>query len=178
MTSSNGLLAKILRGLGTLLCAAGVSVFAIRLHHAGPYAFPHGGNLLAVAFSPLVLIPSLYATLAELEEVVVLRTADLGAHAADLRLWIVDHDGAGWVTMGRAKADAHGLIDVQVELLRRGELRCVHVTRFEDRASVNRIHHLRDAKYSVQRLATAIGLFGRDADENDVTLRLDPCSSA
>jgi hypothetical protein len=31
---------------GWLLLLVGVSVFAIGLQHAGPYAFPRGGNLL------------------------------------------------------------------------------------------------------------------------------------
>jgi hypothetical protein len=182
----------------------GVSVFAIRLQHAGPYAFPRGGNLLgglfalllggwlvrdwlgphrlaaplrwvALAASPIVLFFALYATFAELEEVVVLKASDRAGRPADLRLWIVDRADGAWVTMPRSKADAHGLSEARVELLREGEVGCVIATRHEDRATVNEIHLLRHEKYGVQRLATVLGIFGRSADEDVVALRLDPC---
>ena len=35
------------RIVGWLMLLVGVSVFAIRLQHAGPYALPGGGNLIA-----------------------------------------------------------------------------------------------------------------------------------
>ena len=41
----------------------------------------------------------------------------LAGRPADLRLWIVDHANAAWVTMPRSKADAHGLSEVEVDLL-------------------------------------------------------------
>ena len=47
--------------------------------------------------------------------------------------------------------------------------------RQEDRADVDRTHRLRHEKYGVQRLATAIGIFGRSAGEDVVALRLEPC---
>jgi hypothetical protein len=62
-----------------------------------------------------------------------------------------------------------------VELLRHGEVSCVIATREEQRETVNDIHGLRHQKYGVQRLATAIGIFGRSAGESTVALRLDPC---
>ena len=40
-------LARTAQAVGWLMLAAGVSVFAIRLRHAGPYAFPEEGNLRA-----------------------------------------------------------------------------------------------------------------------------------
>jgi hypothetical protein len=46
----------------------------------------------------------LYGALAELEEVVVLHAGD-----AELRLWIVDHEGVAWVSMPRGKAEGHAL---------------------------------------------------------------------
>ncbi len=190
------------RALGALLLVVGVAVFAIRLQHAGPYDPPEGGNLLggvlslalgawlvrdwlpgragaiawaALAASPIVLFFALYATLAELEEVVVLRADDRSGRAVDLRLWIVEHDGATWVTMPRGKADAHGLGDARVQLLRDGEWSCVVAERHEDRETVNAVHHARHGKYRVQRLAAAVGLFGRDADPRTVALRIEPC---
>lgn len=196
---------KLQRAVGWLMLLVGVSVFVIRLQHAGPYAFPRGGNLLAgvlalvlgawlarpwlgthrlaaplgwvaLAACPIVLFFALYATLAELEEVVVLKASNQSGRPADLRLWIVDQGEAAWVTMPRWKADAHGLAETRVELLRQGEIGCVVATRHEDRETVNQIHRLRHQKYAVQRLATAIGLFGRAAGENVVALRLDACS--
>ena len=82
--------------VGCGLLALGVAVFAVRLLHEGPYAVPRGANLfgglgalllggllvwpatprwlgwLALAATPVVLFSGLYATLAELEEVVSL----------------------------------------------------------------------------------------------------------
>ena len=43
---------------------------------------------------------ALYGALAELEEVVVLYTEH-----ADLRLWIVDHEGDEWVSMPRSNIE-------------------------------------------------------------------------
>jgi hypothetical protein len=176
------------RVIGWLMLLVGVSVFAIRLQHAGPYAIPRGGNLLggvlalllggwlvrpwlgdhrmaaplrwaAAAASPVVLFFALYATLAELEEVVVLMAHDRAGQPAELRLWVVDREESAWVTMPRSKAEAHGLADARVELLRRGEIRCVVATRQDDRATVNEIHGLRHQKYAVQRLATTLGAY-------------------
>jgi hypothetical protein len=202
--SDSRFLPKLLRVVGWLMLVVGLSVFAIRLQHAGPYAFPRGGNLLAgvlalllggwlarawlgshrlaaplgwiaLAASPIVLFFAFYATLAELEEVVVLKATDRTGQPANLRLWIVDRADAAWVTMPRSKADAHGLSEARVDLLRQGEVSCVIATRHEDRATVNEIHRLRHQKYGVQRFATAIGMFGRSAGEETVALRLDPC---
>ena len=202
--SDSGFPPKLRRVVGWLMLAVGLSVFVIRLQHAGPYAFPRGGNLLAgvlalllggwlvrawlgshrlaaplgwiaLAASPIVLFFALYATLAELEEVVVLKATDRTGQPANLRLWIVDRADGAWVTMPRSKADTHGLSEARVELLRQGEVSCVIATRHEDRATVNEIHRLRHEKYGVQRFATAIGLFGRSAGQDTVALRLDPC---
>ncbi len=191
--------AKLGGAMGGLLLLVGSSVFLVRFQHAGPYGFPGGGNLLAAALalglgalllrpsiavllswaallaSPVVLFFALYATLAELEEVIVLKATDLAGQPADLRLWVVDHAGAAWVTMPRTKADAHRLGESELELLRRGELTCVTATRHEDRATANQIHELRQEKYAIQRLATSIGLFGSEAAEQTIALRLDPC---
>ena len=93
------------------MLAVGVSVFLVRLGHAGPYALPQGGNLagglLALALggwlafrgpavgqlervgtrlvllaSPVILFFTLYATLAEVEEVVVLKATSSSGEAA------------------------------------------------------------------------------------------------
>ena len=114
---------------GMLMLAAGLAAFAVPLHHAGPYGIPGRGlvgGLLCFATaaalfvsgtpkmmrgvvlvaSPVVLFFALYGALAELEEVVVLYAED-----ADLRLWVVDHDGLEWVSMPRAKADTYAIDD-------------------------------------------------------------------
>lgn len=197
-------MAIIFKAVGWLMLVVALSVFAMRLQHAGPYYAPEGGNLLAALLalalgfwlvrpwigdpktsrvlnglalcaSLPVLFFALYATLAELEEVIVLYAPGTAAETVPLRLWVVDHDGAAWVTMPRGKADANGLENVEVEILRNGAIECVAANRFVDRQSVNRTHQLRHEKYLIQRLATAIGLFGRQAGENTVTLRLDSC---
>ena len=195
--------AKLRAPVGWLALVVGLSVFAIRLQHE-PYAFPERGNLLsgvlalalgvalirpwlgagrpallltriALAATPLVIFFGLYATLAELEEVVVLRATDEQGAPQDLRLWVVDHEGAQWVTMPRSKADAHGLTDARVVLVRNGAAACVIAKRQEDYATVDKIFRLRHEKYGIQRLATALGIFGRSAGEDVVTLRLEPC---
>ena len=184
---------------GILLGLVGLSVFLIRFQHAGPYGLPAGGNLLAailalgigglllwaglpsavrviaLGVSPIILFFALYATLAELEEVVVVKAVDRAGEAADLRLWVIDHEGAPWVTMPRSKADAHALGEGPSQWLRGGQNLCILPVRFPDRETTNRIHHLRAAKYAVQRLATSIGLFGADAAETTIALRMDPC---
>ncbi len=79
--------------------------------------------------------------------------------------------------MPRAKAEAHGLTDTRVELLRHGVTGCVIAKRYEDRTTVNQIFQLRHEKYRIQRLATAVGVFGASAGKDVVTLRLEPCPS-
>jgi hypothetical protein len=192
------------RVLGSLLVLLGIAVFLVRLHHAGSYMIPGGGNLLAgvlalvigagllspwsletgtgrvvswigIAVGPVVLFFALYATLAEMEEVVSIKALDRDGKPANLRLWVVDYQGAQWVTMPASKSDNHGLEEGPVTLFREGVDSCVMATRLDDREIVDDIHHRRHQKYQVQRLATTMGLFGEDANPNTITLRLDPC---
>jgi hypothetical protein len=199
---------KLFRGVGLMLLVAGVAVFAIRLQHAGAYAMPGGGNLRAgilalllggsllsgllpekgfakalrwvfVAASPVVFFFALYATLAELEEVVTLRATDEAGRPANLRLWIVDHEGASWVRMPVGKADAHGLNDdVRAELFRNGVDRCVLVSRQTDPTVVAEINRLAYQKYAIMRLATSVGIFSGEPNPAQVVLRFDPCERA
>lgn len=190
--------------VGVIMLAAGLAVFLTRLHHPGPYAMPHQGNLLAallslfiglcliipwfytnpvlkigrwilVAASPVVIFYALYAILAEMEETVTLRANNEQGEVVDLRLWIVDVEGTPWVTMGRGKADAHNLKSAKVELLRNGVFDCVQTTQFEDPDIVNRAHRLRTEKYAMQRFAMLLGMFGETAGSGTVALRLDAC---
>ncbi len=185
--------------VGCGLLVLGVAVFAVRLVHEGPYAVPRGANLfgglgalllgaalvwpatpralgwLALAASPVVLGFGLYATMAELEEVVSLFATDSAGNPADLRLWIVDREDGEWVGMPRTKAVEHSLNGARLQLLRNGETRCVVPVLHEDRATVKAIHALKVEKYAVARGAAAVGLYPREARDTAVSLRLDPC---
>ncbi len=185
--------------VGWGLLALGIAVFAVRLLHDGAYAVPRGGNLfgglgalllggvlvwsaaprglgwLALAASPVVLFFGLYATMAELEEVVSLYAADGAGQPAELRLWIVDREDGEWVGMSRSKAVEHSLDGTRVELLRNGETRCVVPALHEGRPTVTAIHALKVEKYAVARGAAAIGLYPGEATESAVALRLDSC---
>ena len=185
--------------VGCGLLVLGVAVFAVRLLHEGPYAMPRGAALfgglgalllgavlvwpatprglgwLALAASPVVLFFGLYATMAELEEVVSLYATDSAGKPAELRLWIVDREDGEWVGMPRWKAVEHSLDGARVQLLRNGKTRCVVPVLYEDRATVRAIHALKVEKYAVARGAAAIGLYPREARETAVSLRLDPC---
>jgi hypothetical protein len=46
---------------------------------------------------------------------------------------------------------------------------------FRDRETTDRIFRLRYDRYRVQRLATAVGIFGRSARPGAVTVRLERC---
>jgi hypothetical protein len=179
--------------VGLLALGAGLAAFLVPLQHAGPYGIPGRGlvgGLLCLAIagvlllrgapaiargvalvaSPFVLFLALYGALAELEEVVVLH-----AEGADLRLWIVDHDGVEWVSMPRSKAEEHALDGAELELLRGGVTRCVVPRIVEDPAANRRTFDLRQEKYAVQRLGGLLGMFGDGPGPETITLRLDPC---
>jgi hypothetical protein len=185
--------------VGCGLLAVGIAVFAIRFQHEGAYAMPRGANLfgglgallvggvlvwptkprqlgwLALVASPVVLFFGLYATMAEVEEVVSLYATDSAGNPAELRLWIVDREDGAWVGMPRTKAVEHSLDGARLQLLRNGETRCVVPVLHEDRATVKAIHALKVEKYAVARGAAAIGLYPREARDTAVSLRLDPC---
>ncbi len=187
------------------MLAVGVSVFLVRLGHAGPYAVPQGGNLagglLALALggwlafcapatgqlekigtwlvllaSPVVLFFALYATLAEVEEVVVLKATNSSGEAADLRLWIVDLEGFSWIVMPSDKAREHSLDGARVELLREGELHCVETTVTNDRETVTAVRDARYERYAIQRLATSMGIFTREPGPDAIVVRVAPCA--
>jgi hypothetical protein len=122
-----------------------------------------------------VLFFALYATLAELEEEVVLRAPDRAGVQQDLRLWVVDPHDAMWITMPTWRAEQQGLEDAEVELTRAGETVCVPSRVLRDRETTDLIFKLRYDHYAVQRLATAIGVFGRSADPATVTVGLEGC---
>jgi hypothetical protein len=190
---------KVQPVVGCGLLALGVAVFVVRLSHEGAYAMPHGASLfgglgalllggvlvwpatprwlgwLALAATPVVFFFGLYATMAELEEVVSLYATDSGGEPAELRLWIVDRDDGEWVGMSRSKAVEHSLDGARLQLLRNGVTRCVVPVLHEDRPTVKAIHALKVEKYAVARGAAAIGLYPREAKETAVSLRLDPC---
>jgi len=179
--------------LGLLMGIAGLAAFLVPLHHPGRYGIPGtglvGGLLslglagvllarstpalargFAIAVSPIALFFALYGALAELEEVVVLY-----APHSELRLWIVDSDGAEWVSMSRSKAETNALDGARLELLRAGTTRCVIPRLVDDPVANRRTFDLREQKYAVQRLGQVIGMFGDGPAPDTVSLRLDPC---
>ena len=192
-------LPAIRRAAGWFFLALGVAVFAVRLLHEGPYAMPRGASLLGglgslllggvlvwpatprglgwlgLAAAPAVAFFGLYASMAELEEVVSLHATDSDGDPAELRLWIVDREDGEWVGMPRAKAVGHSLDGARVQLLRKGKTRCVMPVLHEDRTTVRTIHALKVEKYAVARGAAALGLYPREARETAVSLRLDAC---
>ena len=179
--------------VGVVALCAGIAAFLVPLGPAGPYGIPGRGLLgglaclaiaaallargvpawlrvATVAASPYFLFLALYGAFAELEEVVVLYAPD-----AELRLWIVDHEGTPWVSMSRAKAAAHGLEGAQLELLRAGATRCVIPRIVDDPVANQRTFDLRQEKYAVQRLGGVLGMYGDGPGPDTITLRLDPC---
>jgi hypothetical protein len=179
--------------LALVMLGAGLAAFLVPLRHAGPYGIPGvgliGGLLcfaiaavllargtptavraIAAIASPIVLFGALYGAFAELEEVVVLSTQD-----AELRLWVVDHDGEAWVSMPRTKAERHAVDGARLELLRAGETRCVIPRIVDDPVANQRTHDLRQEKYAIQRLGGVLGMFGDGPGPDTITLRLDPC---
>lgn len=189
-------------GFGLGLVGLGIAVFAVRQLHDGAYAVPRGGNLagglgalllgaallwsaapralvwLSLAASPVVLFLGLYATFAELEEVVSLYATDSEGRPAELRLWIVDREDGEWVGMPRAKALEHSLDGARLELLRAGQTRCVVPELHDERPTARAIHALKMAKYRVASGAAAIGLYPSEAGEASVALRLAPCPAS
>ena len=179
--------------VGTLTLCAGLAAFLVPLQHAGPYGIPGRGlvggllcfaisgvlfargtpgvaRVVALVASPVVLFFALYGAFAEAEEVVVLYAGE-----AELRLWIVDHEGVEWVSMPRSKAERHALDGAKLELLRAGTTRCVVPRIVEDPTANRRTFDLRQEKYAVQRLGGALGMFGDGPEPETITLRLDPC---
>jgi len=45
----------------------------------------------------------------------------------------------------------------------------------EDRATVSEIHRMKVDKYQAAQISASIGMYPREASENTVALRLDPC---
>lgn len=184
---------------GLILLAVGVGVFAVRLIHAGPYSMPQGGVLygalgalflggilvlgihrllswIALAVSPLILFPALFAIGGELEEVISLYATDSENKPVELRLWIVDREDGAWVGMSKDKAVEHSLDGAKLEMLRAGELVCVVPVLHEDRPTASAIHGLKVGKYRVAQVAGAAGLYPLETPQSSVALRLDPCT--
>ncbi len=179
--------------VGLLALCAGLAAFLVPLQHAGPYGIPGRGlvggllcfaiaalllvrgappiaRVVALVASPIALFFALYGSLAEVEEVVVLYAED-----ADLRLWIVDHDGTPWVSMPRSKATLHRIDGAELQLLRAGATSCVVPRIVDDPIANRRTFDLRQKKYAVQRLGGMLGMFGDGPGPETITLRLDPC---
>lgn len=185
---------------GLIFLGIGITVFAIRLTHPGPYAMPTGaapiGAVLAIAlggfllwsgkpkFTGLVAIviaaaaslPALFSILGEAEEVVSLYAPGPEGNLVDLRLWIVDREDGAWVGMGRSKAVDYQLDGAKLDMLRAGATVCVVPKLYdEDREMVSEIHGMKVSKYKAAQFAGSLGLYPLQAGPNTVALRLDPC---
>jgi hypothetical protein len=189
---------KILIAAGVVSLMIGVSVFAVRFHHEGAYAMPHGGPLygalgallvggillwsgkplvvgwIALVLSPAALFPAIYGIVGELEEVVSLYAVDADGKTTDLRLWIVDRDDGAWVGMSRDKATEFSLNGARLEMLRAGEVQCVVPILSEEQQTTNEIHAMKVDKYAAARGAAALGMYPLEATPNTAALRLDP----
>jgi hypothetical protein len=194
--------------IGIALFGLGLAVFLIRLQHDGPYFVPEGGNLVggllalgcgALLFfdglpsegaggsvaqgallltSLLALYMAAFATLAEVEEVVVVRPGCGETRGGPLRLWVIDDDGAIWATMGRDKAVRNGISTAsRVTLLRGGREVCVVAAVVDDTRLVEHVSLLREEKYLAERIAVALGIFGEDRFESNVALRMGPLAT-
>jgi hypothetical protein len=190
--------------VGAILAALGVAVFAIRLHHEGPYPVPRGLDLgfgvaslvagaallrptgarstlarLLVAASPVLVFGALIAVLHEAEEVVVLRTSDAQGTIQEARLWIVDYDGAPWIVTGPTTEHVRRLTaDPHVTVVRKGVPQCFLAKRFDDRETIEAAFHAREQKYWMQRFGEKLGLWSApsgDIRKIAVAIRLDPC---
>ena len=179
--------------VGVLSLGAGLAAFLVPLQHAGPYGIPGRGlagglaclaisalllwrgtpgwvRVVALLATPYFLFLALYGALAELEEVVVLH-----AEGAELRLWVVDHEGVPWVSMSRSKAEQHALDGARLDLLRAGTTRCVVPRIVDDPVANQRTFDLRQEKYAIQRLGGVLGMYGDGPGPDTITLRLDSC---
>ncbi len=179
----------------------GIAVFAIRLGHPGPYAMPTGiapiGAIAAILIGCFLLWPGkprftgaiaialgivacfapIYSIVGESEEVISLYAVNNSDETIDLRLWVVDRDGAAWVGMGRDKAIHNKLDGARLKMLRAGKSHCVIPKLYDDdRATVFEIHRMKVEKYQAAQIAAAIGMYPTDAGPNTVALRLDPCA--
>ena len=185
--------------IGILFIAVGLTVFGIRLIHAGPYVTPTGGALvgalgaiaiggfltwygrlgipfwIGLVVGTVATLPALYSIMGESEEVISLIAINTDGEQVDLRLWIVDQGDSAWVGMGRGKAIENQLDGAQLQMLRAGSYTCVIPVLHEDRPTVRSIHAMKVQKYTAAQIAGAIGLYPMEAGESTVALRLDPC---
>jgi len=158
-------------GLGALVCGA----LLIRAKAA-----KIGGQAVRIGLTSLLAIASLvsfylalYGTLAELEEVVVVRPRCESERDDPLRFWIVDDAGALWISMGPGKAERTGLSRTRVvSLLRDGKERCMDAAIVDDPAILRRVLPLLEEKYTVARVAVSLGVFGESRYSTNQLLRL------
>ena len=163
--------ANLAGGLGAVICGA-------LLIRTKPAAI--GGQALRIGLTSLLAIASLvsfymalYGTLAELEEVVVVRPSCESKAGDPLRFWIVDDSGAHWISMGPGKADRTGLSQTRaVSLLRDGIEQCMNAAIVDDPAILRRVLPLLEEKYTVARVAVSLGLFGEGRYSTNQLLRL------
>jgi len=164
---------NLVGGIGALICGA-----LLMRDQAGEAL----GRTARIGLTSVLFVASLasfylafYGTLAELEEVVVVRAHCEGDVGDPLRFWVVDDAGALWISMGPGKAERTGLARTpDVRLLRDGEEQCMEASIVDDPATLRRVLPLLEEKYTVARIAVSLGVFGDGRYETNELLRLTP----
>lgn len=120
--------------------------------------------------------------LIETGEVIVLRNADQRGQVFRTRLWVVDYQGAPWISTGNPAKDWFVRVRLQprVELVRGGEISCRDAVVIEDLATRMEVRRVFQQKYRIQRYGAA--LLNRlvspsGAQTEPVLIRLDPCTA-
>lgn len=119
--------------------------------------------------------------LVETGEVVVLRNRDASGTAFETRLWVIDHEGAPWVSTGNTAKDWFVRVRARprVELVRGDEVSCRDAVVVDDTPTRERIRVLVQEKYRVQLYGARLlnGVFAPFLPRSEPgTIRLDPCA--
>lgn len=131
------------------------------------------GILIGIFALVALVLGGIITSMSESGEVVVLRTFDREGEPYETRLWIVEHDGAGWLRAGEAESVWFRNLseNPDVVLQRGGSERSFTAVPVLDDATRNRINALMNEKYSSPD--TVIGAALRD-NAVTVPVRLDP----
>jgi hypothetical protein len=108
------------------------------------------GILIGIFALVALVLGGIITSMSESGEVVVLRTFDREGEPYETRLWIVEHDGAGWLRAGQAESVWFRNLseNPDVVLQRGGSERSFTAVPVLDDATRNRINALMNEKYS------------------------------
>lgn len=139
-------------------------------------------RVLGALLAAVVVLVGGALLLIESGEVVVLHSSDDRGQVFRTRLWVVDHQGAPWVSTGNPAKDWFVRVRQQprVELVRGGETSCRQGVVVDDPATRAELRRLFQEKYRVQRYGAGLlnSLFySSGAKPEPVVIRLDPCTA-